>query len=103
MVTEPEHRTENVRQATARSEKQTKDNSKEMPDNTDHELNRTLPQTDRGTQGVEVSPEEKTLDKMSTSGDNREDSVCLCVFCRLEDPSRTLEQRSGQYLTDDRY
>ena len=29
---------------------------------------------------------------------DNEDYISLCVFCRLKDPSRTLEQRSGQYL-----
>lgn len=106
MVTEPEYKTGNVRQATAearQSEKQTSTYNDSSPDNTKHDLDRTFPQTDRDTQ--EVSSEGKTIDNMSMSSDStsRDEPVCLCVFCRLEDPSRTLEQRSGQYLTDERY
>ncbi len=33
----------------------------------------------------------------NTNQDERDD-IRLCVFCRLKDPSRTLEQRSGHYL-----
>ena len=39
-------------------------------------------------------------DKNLYNGGVKEENERWCVFCRLKDPSRTLEQRSGQYLSD---
>ena len=44
--------------------------------------------------------ERLTSNEEDMKGGVKEENERLCVFCRLKDPSRTLEQRSGQYLSD---